>query len=549
MEWPQDNAGIGENGFERVFKYAPRETTIITMLARNQYMAKVITIESDAHWDDFCTKLPGPASGESGLVLLLARREGEAVVEAPNCCSLASLSEKSKGGKMGENVSPKPKQRGVRTLPFSKEAFRCITKSLYTHGSIAKAISRSDVPHFSSHRTIMEMPAHVYNFRTSNAWGDDLAMSATFFPHSNLTLSIVYGVSLSVERDIISWLSIVQQTQIHPLVVPAMLAEVERSRHDRLVKAQMIKIELWILESRFNPDDLEKPLKVDFNKQNDEKRAAWLNTTYLKNGLISWINQLRKMIQHMKEVEEILWTEMDKSHLVEQHVHESNQNPKPGGMKQDSAVDGCSTPEYGWEFLEQKKNIPYCEGVTAPRKDIPPRNENETMTHKNNRDDMSELSQDTQDRCYEREIFMTKEPESAICGHERNREQTPFASCKDTKELETPFEKKSHTSKREHRMGNEKDALKPNATLGSKVRERLLEIKEEYEDWVRECDMRVDGMAIAARWTQGETNVEIALSTRQDSRYMRSIAVITMIFLPGTWLAFSLQLLWGAGIM
>ncbi|KAF4980777.1 hypothetical protein FZEAL_3291 [Fusarium zealandicum] len=29
---------------------------------------------------------------------------------------------------------------------------------------------------------------------------------------------------------------------------------------------------------------------------------------------------------------------------------------------------------------------------------------------------------------------------------------------------------------------------------------------------------------------------QIALSTRQDSRYMRSIAVMTMVFLPGTWL-------------
>ncbi|KAF4498116.1 hypothetical protein FAGAP_5708 [Fusarium agapanthi] len=37
--------------------------------------------------------------------------------------------------------------------------------------------------------------------------------------------------------------------------------------------------------------------------------------------------------------------------------------------------------------------------------------------------------------------------------------------------------------------------------------------------------------------TQGETNVEIALATSQDSRHMKSIALVTMIFLPGTFFA------------
>jgi Mg2+ and Co2+ transporter CorA len=46
--------------------------------------------------------------------------------------------------------------------------------------------------------------------------------------------------------------------------------------------------------------------------------------------------------------------------------------------------------------------------------------------------------------------------------------------------------------------------------------------------------MRVDGMAMATQWSHGETNVEIALATNQDSKVMRSIALVTMVFLPGT---------------
>lgn len=41
-------------------------------------------------------------------------------------------------------------RRSVRTLPFSQKTFRLITKKFYTHSSIARDISRADIPVFSS---------------------------------------------------------------------------------------------------------------------------------------------------------------------------------------------------------------------------------------------------------------------------------------------------------------------------------------------------------------------------------------------------------------
>lgn len=38
---------------------------------------------------------------------------------------------------------------------------------------------------------------------------------------------------------------------------------------------------------------------------------------------------------------------------------------------------------------------------------------------------------------------------------------------------------------------------------------------------------------------QGDTNVDIATSTSQDSGQMRSISLVTMVFLPGTFFAVS----------
>jgi hypothetical protein len=50
--------------------------------------------------------------------------------------------------------------RSLRTLPFSLETYKLITRSLCTHGSIARVISRADVPTFSSESVVMSEPAY-----------------------------------------------------------------------------------------------------------------------------------------------------------------------------------------------------------------------------------------------------------------------------------------------------------------------------------------------------------------------------------------------------
>ncbi|KAF5632978.1 hypothetical protein F25303_9261 [Fusarium sp. NRRL 25303] len=91
---------------------------------------------------------------------------------------------------------------------------------------------------------------------------------------------------------------------------------------------------------------------------------------------------------------------------------------------------------------------------------------------------------------------------------------------------------------------------------GAKMQARLWEVIKDYNEKIRECTAGFEGMAMTTQWvshafaffvssktfansvrTQGETNVEIALATSQDSCHMRSIALLTMIFLPGTFFA------------
>ncbi|KAJ9144602.1 hypothetical protein NKR23_g5865 [Pleurostoma richardsiae] len=69
------------------------------------------------------------------------------------------------------------------------------------------------------------------------------------------------------------------------------------------------------------------------------------------------------------------------------------------------------------------------------------------------------------------------------------------------------------------------------------IKDRLESLIEELEEKIDECSMRVDGMTIATQWAQGDTNVDIASAAGKDSSQMRSIALVTMVFLPGTFFA------------
>jgi len=61
--------------------------------------------------------------------------------------AFATMGEKSQTGP-GPGANSMSGRRSVRTLPFSKDIFRTITKHFYIHNSIARVISRADVPVF-----------------------------------------------------------------------------------------------------------------------------------------------------------------------------------------------------------------------------------------------------------------------------------------------------------------------------------------------------------------------------------------------------------------
>ncbi|KAI1656465.1 hypothetical protein F4813DRAFT_135484 [Daldinia decipiens] len=119
--------------------------------------------------------------------------------------------------------------------------------------------------------------------------------------------------------------------------------------------------------------------------------------------------------------------------------------------------------------------------------------------------------------------------------------------CKHTHELEAIFvtPRRKWKSRRKSGPGNKDrvqyDASSMSSNIETRVRERLSEIKSEYDEKLDECQMVLNGLNFTTQMASGHvarhqtfTNTRISIETKRDNAQMRSIALMTMIYLPLT---------------
>jgi hypothetical protein len=263
----------------------------------------------------------------------------------------------------------------------------------------------------------------------------DLALTATYFPHCCLTYAILFGCPLSVEEEIVKRLSFATAEAAHPLLMPGIFAEIERSRHVHVVEATIDELETRIFELDFQSDRESMPPSA-VEKRNQEKRSAWLDTTYLRNALVSWNTQLAKMSDHTDEL---------KSTLFKPNRSEKTVRNTRNRFENDSSNVSAS------EFKPSGAILPI----------------------------QSELSD---------------------------------ASCEDGLDEERPTSRGDHVQGgEEHQKASRrfKDSMTQRdpegvkeqmRRVGNKIKDRIQAIIDEYDDKIRDCTMRVDGMAMATQW-------------------------------------------------
>ncbi|KAI5920486.1 hypothetical protein F4810DRAFT_723321 [Camillea tinctor] len=426
MDWARDGVGLNKDDLKRVFKPETR-------------------VFNDGNWKDSLLEMvPSPNESGPGLVMIIADRTSEEITTRARQAHInleisepsdRSCTEKSMGSTLTNQSTVNPTstatggRREIRVLPFSQATFQVVTQMFWTHPSISRVISRADIPLFSATEVKLEIANFIYNYKTTNAWAFDLAFTATFFPQTGITYAILFGCPENMKNEIIGRLSSAMNDSAHPLLVPGILVEIERIRHIKVVDETITELENRIseLDVLANMSGVADP---DTERKNQLKREAWLNTGYLRNQLVTWKNQLSKMLAHMNELEDQVF------------------RPEPSCVSLRCSSKGHSKKQCCLRDTEEN-------GDSIWRKD--------------------------------------KDPETSVDNHIR--------------------------------------------WTGNKIKGRLRDIIEEYDEKIRDCTMRLDGMTMATQWAQGETNVEIALATSRDSRHMRSIAILSMVFLPGTAIA------------
>lgn len=146
----------------------------------------------------------------------------------------------------------------------------------------------------------------VYHCRSSNAWADDLALTATYFPKSRLTFAILFGCIAHTETSVLDRLSRAKAHVTYPMVLPGLFAELEWARMGHIVGDTLDEIEGAIFEldrgQSVEGMSNEDPEKGKAGTLGSTRRTKWMNTAFLRNSLRIWKNQLEKMVRHVDEL-------------------------------------------------------------------------------------------------------------------------------------------------------------------------------------------------------------------------------------------------------
>jgi hypothetical protein len=135
-----------------------------------------------------------------------------------------------------------------------------------------------------------------------------MALSATHYPGSGLTLGILYGSTFAIEKTVLQRLQSISFEAAHPTLLLGICAELELSRHTQLIENSVNDIETKIFDLNFQSGNVNRFSRIELEKRNIDKRTAWLDLTYLCNSITTWNTQLLKVAEHTEALNKELYT-------------------------------------------------------------------------------------------------------------------------------------------------------------------------------------------------------------------------------------------------
>lgn len=287
----------------------------------------------------------------------------------------------------------------------------------------------------------------MYNCRSSNAWPSDTALSVTHYPGKGLSFAILYGNHPETEKSLLGRLRHVREEARHPLLLPGLFAEIELDRHKCLVESSINNVEAKIFELNFDTVNSETYCKEEVEQRSEAKRTAWLDLSYLRNSITTWKTQIHRMVEHVDEVNVAL-----------------------------SEKRSCASSTH---LLQQCAVI-----------------QRTTSGDEERHTDVQDVRKDAQrEQDVDRASYMTESTDQSAKDKRYSFTTSLAAGCV------VPVMISSEA------VGNDlvEETISTRSAqsmqrTGSRLKSRLVAICDEYDEKIRDCTMRVDGMAMATQW-------------------------------------------------
>lgn len=261
----------------------------------------------------------------------------------------------------------------------------------------------------------------------------------------------------------------------HPLLMPGIFAEIEQRRHTTLVEEMGNKLETLIFQLDHQSNDFEGPQGALAEARSKDKRTAYLDLSYLRNSLVSWNTQLAKMVQHCRQLNK----EEYSSKSVNNSVLHQNNDLRVGrtldrvASRSSNVSRSLSRDE--WYEVEASKEFD-----SPIRKGGAPSGE---TTHSVNPEKLIKYVGRSRDESIELAHMQFTSRQSTMTNENTSQPVIqPWTMSMNAEGWEDCHEKLRDTS--------------------FKIESRLMTIRDEYDDKIRDCTMRVDGMAMSTQWVR-----------------------------------------------
>jgi hypothetical protein len=181
----------------------------------------------------------------------------------------------------------------------------------------------------------------------------------------------MFGCTLSVEIEVLARLAKTTYETCHPLLMPSILAELERKRQLPIVEEQLNNIQAQVLqldEDLNSNQILSEKEKVELR---EARRAAWLDMMYYRDQLRSWSTCLDSFYKHASQLNQTMFSETrtktrDICDKTLEYIEYDAVSDSSSELSSGSQLRECLADLPSWTHIPyEQKNIAQTEQATS----------------------------------------------------------------------------------------------------------------------------------------------------------------------------------------